>query len=267
MIKEIKIETMEDVYEHFMNEGPYDSKIDRYRGVSLYRGMPKAEYKLETSLFRNCKEKQSELEESIVRNFLKYTAKIPFNSDENIWRQLAIGQHYGLPTRLMDWTYSPLIGLHFATSEIDISGLGKFDAAVWEINVDEFNKTLPNKYQKVLEDHSAYMFTVDLLSSVVDSLNEYDDDLKQNGIVLIEPPSIDDRIVNQYSYFSITPHGITNIEEYLTRNTQLTKKYVIDKELIWRIRDLLDRLNISERLVYPGLEGILKWIKRYYYVK
>ena len=44
-------------------------------------------------------------------------------------------------------------------------------------------------------------------------------------------------------------------------------KYIIPKELRWQVRDLLDQLNVSERIVYPGLDGMSKWIARHYYVK
>ena len=61
--------------------------------------------------------------------------------------------------------------------------------------------------------------------------------------------------------------GMSDIEGFLDAHTQHTVKYVIDKNLRWRVRDMLDSLNISERLLYPGLEGLSKWIARHYYVK
>ena len=39
------------------------------------------------------------------------------------------------------------------------------------------------------------------------------------------------------------------------------------KELRWQARDLLDQLNISDRIVYPRLDGLSKWLARHYYVK
>ncbi|MBO4505452.1 MAG: hypothetical protein J5728_03410, partial [Lachnospiraceae bacterium] len=75
------------------------------------------------------------------------------------------------------------------------------------------------------------------------------------------------RIVNQYSFFSLVPIEMTDIEGFLDEKTQNTVKYVIDKNLRWRVRDMLDQLNISERIVYPGLGGLSKWIARHYFVK
>ena len=60
---------------------------------------------------------------------------------------------------------------------------------------------------------------------------------------------------------------MADVERFLDENTKNTVKYVIDKSLRWRIRDMLDQLNISERIVYPGLEGLSKWIGRHYFVK
>ena len=58
-----------------------------------------------------------------------------------------------------------------------------------------------------------------------------------------------------------------NIEKFLNDNTNDTYKYIISKDLRWEIRDFLDQQNISERTMFPGLDGLSKWLKRYYYVK
>ena len=105
-----------------------------------------------------------------------------------------------------------------------------------------------------------------MLNKVVQGLEDYDDDMKNNSMILLEPPSIDQRIINQYSYFSVIPKEISNIESFLNLKTENTIKYVIDKSLKWRIRDMLDQLNINERIIYPGLDGLSSWIKRHYYV-
>ena len=60
---------------------------------------------------------------------------------------------------------------------------------------------------------------------------------------------------------------MTDIEGFLDKNTSNTVMYVIDRHLRWRVRDMLDQLNMSERIVYPGLDGLSKWIARHYFVK
>ena len=174
---------------------------------------------------------------------------------------MVIGQHHGLPTRLMDWTYSPLAALHFATSREDITGMNQHDAVVWAIDITEMNTLLPAKYQKVLNDERAYLFTIDMLDRVAKDLTTYDNDMGEDGIVLLEPPSIDQRIINQYSYFSIIPSRVEDIEQFLDEKTTRTVKYILDKEIRWQIRDMLDQCNVNERTIYPGLDGLASWIK------
>ena len=106
-----------------------------------------------------------------------------------------------------------------------------------------------------------------MLSRLALSLDQYDEDMKDRSMVIIEPPSTNNRIIMQYSFFAVIPTDMQDIEGFLDAHTKNTVKYVIDRNLRWRVRDMLDSLNISERLLYPGLEGLSKWIARHYYVK
>ena len=260
------IDKMEDILE-IMTHHIYDDKIERYRSSYIYRGIPNSDYKLKTSLERNCKEKGYVIEESILRNFSKYAINDDPLIVKSIWRQMIIGQHHGLLTRLMDWTYSPLVGLHFATSEQDVNQLGINDCVLWEINVEELNSLLPSKCKDILKEEKAYLFTVDMLEKVANSIAQYDLLLGDSAIILLEPPSIDQRIISQYSYFSIIPKGISDVENFLELKTNCTTKYIIDKKLRWQVKDMLDQMNINERVLFPGLDGVSAWLKRHYYVK
>lgn len=266
MSKVQKIYKFDEIWD-IISEQPYDGRIKRYRSFCLYRGLPNVNFRLETSLARNCKDKVTILEESILRNFTKYASIEDPGLENSKWRQLIIGQHHGLPTRLLDWTYSPLAALHFATSGEAFSQMEENDCAVWAIDIEEINKLLPKKYSGELQKENSYLFTVKMLEQVVWELDQYDIDMKADAMVLLEPSSIDQRIINQYSYFSVIPKDMTDIEAFLESKTANTVKYVIDKSLKWRIRDMLDQLNVNERIIYPGLDGISSWIKRHYYVK
>lgn len=266
MINIIKIINLEELFQ-LLFEQEYADKLDRYRSAFIYRGLSNENYSLVTSLKRNCKDKEYVLEKSILRNFTKYAAIEDPLLKESVWRQLIIGQHHGLPTRLLDWTYSPLMAMHFATTGEDMAYMDQHNCVIWKIDIKEMNSLLPSAYTDKLNQEQAYLFTVEMLDQLVDNLAEYDKHMDNRSMVLIEPPSIDQRIINQYSYFSIVPSGIENIEDFLNSQTVNTTKYIIDKSLKWRIRDMLDQMNINERIAYPGLDGLTMWIRRHYYVK
>ncbi len=266
MYQTIVLDTLEGVME-VVTEQTYNEQKKRYRSQYIYRGMSKESFRLSTSLDRNCKHLHETLELPILRNFAKYAVTEDPMIRTSVWQQMILGQHHGLPTRLLDWTYSPLTALHFATTENNFDKMDKHDCVIWKIDIEEIHSLLPKKYDDMLDEENAGIFTVEMLDKISPTVAEYDSDMQDRSMVIIEPPSIDPRIINQYSYFSVIPSGMEDIEDFLNQNTEHTVRYIIKKELRWRIRDMLDQLNINERIVYPGLDGLSKWLARHYYVK
>ncbi len=266
MYKIVELDALDEVLT-LISEQEYNPQKQRYRSPYVYRGLSKASFALTTSLQRNCKHLYVDLESSILRNFTKYAITEDPTLHSSVWKQMILGQHHGLPTRLMDWTYSPLTALHFAMSQNNLDKMEKNDCVIWKINIDEVHSLLPKKYSAMLDEENAGIFTVEMLQKIVDNTEQYDKDMKDRAMVVIEPPSIDPRIINQYSYFSIIPSGMKDVETFLNTYTEHSVKYIIKKELRWRIRDMLDQLNINERIVYPGLDGLSQWLARHYYVK
>ncbi len=266
MIKTVEIRSLEGLLP-LLSEQNYIATIDRNRSLYLYRGMPDSAYGLVSSLKRNCKQYAQSLEPSILKNFTKYAAIEDPSIERSVWRQMILGQHHGLPTRLLDWSHSPLIALNFAVTENNLARMDTRDCIVWRIDMTEIHSMLPKQYQEKQKENRTVVFAVDVLNELAPTLEQYDNDMGSDSMVVIEPPSIDPRIVNQYSFFSVIPSGMENIEHFLELHTSNTVKYVIKKELRWRVRDMLDQLNISERIVYPGLDGLSAWLARHYYVK
>ena len=138
---------------------------------------------------------------------------------------------------------------------------------VWRIDLRDLNRNLPQKYRDYLESKDTFVFSLDGLAELAPDIDRYDADMGDRALVCFEPPSVDQRIVNQYSFFTAIPSGIKDLEAFLDAHTENTVKYVIDKSLRWELRDILDQLNINERMIHPGTDGIARWLARHYYVK
>lgn len=266
MIKEVRITSIEDLIP-LLSDQEYRPDLDRHRSPYVYRGMTDAGFSMLTSLRRNCKQLQQTLEPAILKNFAKYAVIEDPTITQSVWRQMFLGQHHGLPTRLLDWTQSALVALHFAVTDEKMEFMDDHDCMVWRLDIAELHSLLPERYRAIMAEYKAEVFSVGMLDEAASSLAQYDEDMGDHAMVVIEPPSLDARIVNQYSFFSVTPMGMEHVEDFLDRYTNNTVKYVIDKNLRWRIRDMLDQLNMSERIVYPGLDGLSRWIARHYFVK
>ena len=266
MISQIRIETMDQLTE-LVTEQQYRPELRRYRDLHIYRGESNASYTLSTSLQRNCKGLSRQLELPMLHNFTKYAVLEEPMIDGNVWKQMIVGQHHGFPTRLLDWSFSPLMALHFAVTEPDLDRMDEHDSVVWRIDVHELHDRLPAKYQQIMDKYGTTVFSVDMLREACASLEQYDVDMGENNMLVIEPPSLDRRIISQYSFFSVVPMGMKNIEQFLDVNTDKTARFVIAKELRWQVRDFLDHQNITERMVYPGLDGLSQWLGRHYYVR
>jgi len=247
-------ELLNELYKNSWNEG-----LERYRSNFVFRGLNDASYDLQTSLMR-LGGNYPVLEKHIIRNFCKYAhgSLVEFDS---IWNWLSLAQHHGLPTRMLDWTYSPLIAAHFATAN-----LYKFneDSAIWAVDYYELRNFLPKKLKKILKDEGANVFTVKMLSKTVDSLEDFMNISDSNFLVFMEPPSIDQRITNQFALFSLMSDQSQTVDQWLAHHPNIWKKIIIKSHAKWEIRDKLDQANITERVLFPGLDGLGRWLKRVY---
>lgn len=219
MVETVRIDTLDGV-KNLIFEQERNQDNGRFRSSFFYRGMPDASFDLSTSLIRNCGAKAIELEMHLLENFIKYVSIEDPTINESIWKAMIVGQHHGLPTRLLDWTHSSLVALHFAETESDLSNLDKHDCVIWRIDAREINQKLPPKYKSVLEQKRTFIFSLKLFSECANSITEYDQDMENHSLVMLEPPSIDQRIVNQYSFFTLLPSGITDFVQYLNDNTE-----------------------------------------------
>jgi hypothetical protein len=83
-------------------------------------------------------------------------------------------------------------------------------------------------------------------------------------VLFFEPPSLDARIVNQAAIMSVMPSATIVLHNFLQNHPEIYRRIVIPKGLKWELRDKLDQDNVTERMLFPGLDGLSSWLKRYY---
>lgn len=246
-------ELQEALYHDSWNE-----QLLRYRSSYVYRGLDTKDYELSSTLNRLG---ESHLEKHLLRNFRKYSHKQIKSEYKSIWNWLALAQHHGLPTRLLDWTYSPYVALHFATADFNRY---QTDGAIWAVNYVDSKRCLPDQLSLIIEREGSHIFTAEMLERAVQRLPELGQLKHEDFALFFEPPSIDDRIVNQYAVFSMMSNPNTIISNWLPEQDIRFFKIIIPAELKWEIRDKLDQSNINERVLFPGLDGLATWLKRHY---
>ena len=232
----------------------------RYRTNYTFHGLSDKNHKLQNSFSRNCRH-HHELEYHLLRNFRKYARATETSLTETLWQSIFLAQHHGLPTRLLDWTFSPFVAMHFATSDTEMFDR---DGAIWMADFVKLNHQAPAPLLNILEEEKCNAFTVDMLEEVIPTLKSFDQ--MENGphVIFMEPPSIDQRIVNQYAMFSVISDPLMDFDELIREKTDCYRRIIIPAELKWEIRDKLDQANITERVLFPGLDGLARWLKRHY---
>jgi len=240
----------------------WDQNIGRFRSSFVFRGMADARTLLDSNLVRLAAGYQdlAKLESHILRNFRKYAHSTSAAGDST-WHWLALAQHHGLQTRLLDWTYSPLVAAHFVTEDLNLYDR---DGVIWCVNHRAGNSFLPGNFRNELEAAGADVFTAEILDCVCRGLEDLEQLSGPEFILFLEPPSLDARIVNQFALFSMMSRAACTMDGWLRTHSDMARKIIIPAALKWEIRDKLDQAGITERVLYPGLDGIARWLSRYY---
>lgn len=258
MVREIRVTSWNELTD-CLYDSSWQEELRRFRSPFAFRGISDTAHDLTTSLQR-MGTRFEEVEAHLLRNFRKYASQHVMSRD-SVWNWLAIAQHHGLPTRLLDWTYSPFVALHFATYNPDLADR---DGAIWCVDHVKSHKLLPVPLRAVLDQEGSDVFTVELLDQVSPTLRAFDDLGEDDFIIFLEPPSLDARIINQFALFSVMSSPTVHLADWLDRNPDLAFKVIIPAALKWEVRDKLDQANVTERVLFPGLDGLSRWLRRYY---
>jgi hypothetical protein len=188
----------------------------------------------------------------------------------SVGEYLHLMQHYGFPTRLLDWTEGALIALYFA---VRIPRIDK-TPCVWMLNPSWLNyvndatredkKTGESKSLVLYTDYKAVEeFHPDSIISEC-----YLDEHKLADLpVAVFPPHIDPRIVAQKSVFTIHGRLKNGFNVLFTKHSDAQicmLRISSDQNRIEEMIRELNRLGMTETTIFPDLEGLSREIQGEY---
>lgn len=223
-----------------------------------FRGLSRGSYNLMPSIYRkNIWMYDPENAKEIYTEFLRRAT--PFIKTQSgytnwsKWEWYHLMQHYGVPTRLLDWTEGALIALFFALRRIDHVDV----PCVWVLEPKWLNKVSTRKEILYYSDPS-YQEKID--KKVMKYL---DDEAKLPDYpVAVLPALIDHRIVAQKAVYTIhgkKKNGYLELSKRY-RNAQILKLQ-IDSKAANNIRDQLGAAGVTETTLFPDLEGLAREIR------
>lgn len=210
-----------------------------------FRGVSKSYHQLIPSLGRSEDRTGYYDENRLLKEFknqaLAYIDKLPSSN----WELMALAQHHGLPTRLLDWTTNPLVALYFAVKDdIDL----------------EIEKSISEEY----DGSSAFYFLIyksppldiEDINNPIDYVKEKEKEREGSGHAMFWPPHATPRIKAQ--------SGVLTIQHYpnkpFTFGSRL-EKYIIPYNLRLEFRNILNSYGVNDSSMFPDLDGLASHLK------
>lgn len=241
----------------------------------LYRGHSKSEFKLLPGLYRDrsdtCESLYSGDDLTILRLFKKYASSIMPNPPVKMLNWAEYAQHYGVPTRFLDWSDNCLVALFFACNNDPNE-----DGNVWCLDYGCYDSLCGKNL-----DESLKITREELINMLFEKTITCETDAEIKYPLLYTPYYFDERMSAQGSYFLVWGTDSRPLDEIISNDSceMDTKKLckskcwiygsslekplscftIPQKAKVSLIRDL-DNLGINERTLFPGLDGLGHYI-------
>jgi hypothetical protein len=275
-----------------------------HRTAWVFRGAGNASYELQPAVERGPKRESIEWHalEILVSDEFKSRLRMHLAAPgipEDNFSWLALMQHHGVPTRLLDFTYSPFVALYFAVRQYSREP-GRHGARngqslacrLWAIDAaavnsrfrDVAHRAIANKHGKRLGgrvrlDPDSLLFDRDqlidetlgwrrlieeLLPARGSLLHELD---RQECVCAALPPALNPRLASQQGVFMLNLAGGLGFKKSLDmmmapRKTAWCKKFDIAETAIPEIEQKLFQMNIHEQSLFPDMQGLAELIRQ-----
>jgi FRG domain-containing protein len=219
-----------------------------------FRGAASSQFKLIPSLYRSAagRERYSddELRAEFKRRALPLVAE---RAPRDNWEWYSLMQHYGAPTRLLDWTDSALVALYFAISSYrpTDNGTAPLTPAVWALNPWRLNSKTVQGFGPIVPevtDVGKYLRPV------------YSKEQLPQFPIALDPTFIAQRMLVQHSHFTLHGHDTRGLDEMMTdlhlEDTLFRVVIRNEDESIKILRQRVALLGITETTIFPDLAGL-----------
>lgn len=230
-----------------------------------FRGVNKHNHGLTPTIARSKKSKSEadidDLEKKISSNFLQRSPPFVDKDLNGAWKIMFYMQHYGIPTRLLDWSESPFVSLYFALANAERNKRGKVidDVALWMCDPIQWNRT----------SLSHISFQGEILDEASDELKAYSPDLnleqKATQPIMIYGTHNSPRIVAQRGVFALFGKSMKGMEAVFTEGdypANCLTKFVISSDHVDGLIESLFQKGFSESTIFPDLMGLSLEIRR-----
>jgi hypothetical protein len=239
----------------------------------VFRGHGKSSYDLKTTIEREAERSGIQLKElkekcyerRLLNEFRRgahhYLTHVPERYDLSEW--LAMMQHYGAPTRLLDWSYSPFIACYFAMEKADDGS-----CIVWALESENYTTrhTLKELGPGTLRKHFREKIEPNLVQKPEITkyrqyaLIHYLFDHPTAGLFVVNPFKLSERSTIQQAVH-LMPGDITqSFEKNLLvhdkdHDNLIRLEIVVDPNVRREFLRNLHRMNINRASLFPGLQG------------
>jgi FRG domain len=239
-----------DVYSQFQGMYP------------LWRGHANINWKLQAEVFRSPAAGKLSDEGTLLGYFMAQAEsrhpRCPLVDDKVAWLMLA--RHYGLPTRLLDWSWSPLVALYFATQD-NRSGMCAADGCLWALEAARMNLGMAGSRSLLMAEHPDVRPFVEIAFE-----QRVRTGALQSKALAISMREIDPRVFAQQGACTIHSNSsdLSDIDYKLDEGQQAIRWRRVFKVPASKKRDLLDhlrRLSIHKATLFPDLSALAEELK------
>lgn len=228
----------------------------------VWRGQSCSEWGLTPSLFRSEPKRKGWTWQSKEDDLLRYFTKsnvgwLKKHYADSFIDRLALAQHHRLPTRLLDWTETPLIASFFACLDVAENAEGLSDGAVWRLQTNAVRFTLTEETceRRGLPDGT---HTPTIPENTPNGLN------RDFDTFVFYPHRVHPRQINQYAAYTVHPNpNLKNSSDFsqILRQEESLVKYVFPKEVKQKAFAKLWSLGIRYESLFPDPEGAARGAK------